>query len=175
VKLEIGSGQRPEPGYVHTDITKQNDVELDRVAPGWELDYPDNSFQVVLALGTIEHMRYKHAQMTFKNVRRMLETGGAFLFDVPNIVQWCRYLANLHAGYTDVPFSEEHILATLYGWQRWDGDEHKSGWSGQLLEDALFKAGFTKLRWGVDVMLERGIERRRMTRPEDAHYYLECR
>src|SRR6185503_20190430 len=41
-----------------------------------------------------------------------------------------------------VPFEPQHVWSTFYGWQRWPGDEHKSGWTRESLFAALDDAGF---------------------------------
>lgn len=171
-KVELGSGERPTPGYLSTDVTAPNGVELDCISPAWELSLPDGTVSEVLALGVVEHFTFTQAALTFANVYRMLEPGGEFLFDVPDLVVWCRYLTDLHDG-KPVPFTREHILATLYGWQRWPGDEHKSGWDAGRLTSELGEAGFETVEWGVEQFVGRVLLRARMTRPEDAHIY--CR
>jgi hypothetical protein len=65
------------------------------------------------------------------------------------------------------------VFATLYGWQRWPGDEHKSGWWRTRLEEELRSCGFLELKFGVDVLLDKGHRRNRFMRPHDAHLY--CR
>jgi predicted SAM-dependent methyltransferase len=173
MKLELGCGERPTAGFLHQDITPQPFVTLDFDCLPWEIEL-SGSVDEILALGVVEHLSFASADLTFKAARRMLEPGSPFLFDVPDLPVWCGYLMAHHEG-RSAPFPLEHILSTLFGWQRWPGDEHKSGWTQELLETALFKAGFHDLRWGVEVMLERGYDRRRMHRPEDAHLYVEAR
>ena len=171
MKVEVGSGQRPTPGYYHSDVTKQ--VDLDFHGPAWLIDVPDSSVEEVLALGVIEHMRYSEVKDSFFNVARMLSPDGVFLFDVPDLGVWCDYLVRFTLG-DQPPFGLDHILATLYGWQRWEGDEHKSGWTVERLESLLHNCGFTRLRFGVEVFHERGHHRRRMDDVEDAHIYVEA-
>lgn len=166
MKLEICSGERPTPGYLTTDITAK--PGLDYVAPAWELDLPDGSLTEVIALGTIEHLTYTQAAATFRNVHRMLAPGGEFLFDVPDIDVWCRYLAHPDES----PFPREHVLSTLYGWQRWDGDEHKSGWDQGMVHAYLTATGFTETHFGLDEIRGRVPERRRFSRPADAHIFV---
>jgi predicted SAM-dependent methyltransferase len=168
VKLEFGSGHRPSPGYLHNDV---NDFDgIDIVGNPWEIDLSDATVTEVLALGVVEHFTYEQARATFRNVHRMLVPGGEFVFDVPDIAAWCRYVADHFAG-RETPFPLEHLLATVYGWQRWPGDEHKSGWYDELLEKELEAAGFTTHTYGVEQFLERGLSRNRMHRPADAHIY----
>jgi hypothetical protein len=68
----------------------------------------------------------------------------------------------------------EHVMSTLYGWQRWPGDEHKSGWYRETLGAALQRAGFGEYSYGLDPFLSRGLQRNRMTRDWDAHLYCEA-
>ena len=169
-KLEIGCGHRPTPGYIHNDVNAFEGVDV--VGMPWEIDFADGTLDEVLALGSIEHLTYAQVGETLRNVRRMLAPGGAFYFDVPDIPVWCSYVVDHFAG-RSIPFSIEHVFATLYGWQRWPGDEHKSGWWQERLEQELRECGFEEYRFGVQIFLDKGIERNRFLRPHDAHIY--CR
>jgi predicted SAM-dependent methyltransferase len=168
LKLEIGCGHRPTPGYIHNDINAFPEVDL--VCSPWEIELGDGALDEVLALGVIEHLTYEQVKMSLANVYRMLRPGGGFYFDVPDLSVWCRYAAEFCEG-RPAPFPIEHILATLYGWQRWPGDEHKSGWYKEKIVGALERTGFGSLRFGVEIFLERGVERNRMRNPADAHIY----
>jgi predicted SAM-dependent methyltransferase len=169
MKLELGSGQRPTPDYLHNDINPFPGIDITCRAS--VIDWPDLSFSEVLALGVIEHMTYAEAKATFANVHRMLVPDGEFVFDVPDIGVWCAYLTAALAG-RECPMTTEHIFGTLYGWQRWSGDEHKSGWTEPMLREALGKVGFTRLALGVAEMLKRGHHRNRFDHPADAHLYV---
>jgi len=167
-KLEIGCGQRPTPGYIHNDLNPFEGVDI--VGMPWEIDFPENSLDEALALGLIEHLTYAQVRDTFTNVHRMLAPGGSFFFDVPDIPVWCRYVVDYFEG-RSIPFTIDHVFSTLYGWQRWPGDEHKSGWWQAKLEDELRQCGFTSLSFGVQLFLDKGLDRNRFKRPDDAHIY----
>jgi predicted SAM-dependent methyltransferase len=167
-KLEIGSGQRPTPGYLHNDRNAFPDIDI--VGNPWEIDLPEGSLEEVLALGVIEHLTYSQVEKTFANVYRLLKPGGEFIFDVPDIPVWCSYVVSHFNGET-IPFEIDHVFATLYGWQRWEGDEHKSGWYESKLSSTLELSQFNYWEFGVEGFLKRGHERNRMKRPQDAHIY----
>ena len=167
-KLEIGCGQRPTPGYIHNDLNAFQGVDI--VGSPWEIDLADNSLEEVIALGLMEHLTYDQVHGTLVNVRRMLKVGGVFLFDVPDISVWCGYVVDHFAG-KQIPVTIEHAMSTIYGWQRWPGDEHKSGWYRALLDQTLEKAGFTSYTYDVEAFLARGLERNRMKRDWDVHLY----
>lgn len=164
MRLELGSGERPTPGFLSSDVYPHPDVDI--VSPAWDIDLPDGSVSEVLALGVMEHLTYQQFTDTVANVHRMLEPAGLFLFDVPDLPVWCRYLIDLTEG-REAPFTLEHVCSTLYGWQRWPGDEHKSGWTVGALLDEL--DGFT-VKFGVEPF--KVYERRRFWRPSDAHLYV---
>ncbi len=167
-KLEIGCGQRPTPGYIHNDLNAFDGVDI--VGNPWDIKLGDCSLEEVIALGVVEHFTYNQVDKVFNNIYRMLAPGGIFLFDVPDIPVWCKYVADHFSG-KQTPFTLEHLLSTLYGWQRWPGDEHKSGWHKENLELAIQRGGFSCVSYGVEHFLSRGFKRNRMTRPEDAHIY----
>jgi predicted SAM-dependent methyltransferase len=174
-KLEIGCGKIPMHGYLHQDITQQEGVELDFICQPWEIDLPDNSLKEVIALAMMEHLRFDDFKKTTKHIFNLLEPKGAFLFDVPDMRVWSEYLFNLTHGKQALnPFPENHIWATIYGWQRWPGDEHKSGWVIESLLQLLKKAGFSEIIEGVEIFTSKGIERGRFTRPGDAHIYIKA-
>ncbi|MCA9487697.1 MAG: hypothetical protein KC516_01910 [Nanoarchaeota archaeon] len=174
-KLELGCGQKPTPGYLHQDVTPQNLVNLDFNCNPWEIVLPKNSLSEVLALGVMEHLRFNDFDKTLYHMEGLLKKGGSFLFDVPDMKVWSEYLYNLTHGKSNKnPFSEEHVWATIYGWQRWEGDEHKCGWTKQGLTKKLKEVGFSKIEEGVNVFTEKGIERGRFTREGDAHIYIKA-
>lgn len=169
MKLELGAGHRPTVGYQHNDLHAFEHIEY--VGHPWELELPSGSLSEVLALGFVEHLTYFQAFDTFRNVYRMLQPGGAFLFDVPDFPVWAGYyLAALDGDTPPVPL--DHIRRTLCGWQRWPGDEHKSAWDEQFLAESLIEAGFEDIRWGLTPFLNRGLYRRRFRNPVDAHLYV---
>jgi predicted SAM-dependent methyltransferase len=171
-KLELGSGQRPTPGYLHNDRNAFEDIDF--VCSPWEIDLPPSSLTEILSLGMIEHLSYAEARLTFEKAYELLVPEGEFLFDVPDLPVWCRYVAD-HFDGKPTPFPIEHLLSTLYGWQRWPGDEHRSGWYAQKLHAELTDVGFREIEYGVEIFTSRGHVRTRMGRPADAHIYVLAR
>ena len=169
IKLELGAGpDRQTPGYLHNDV---NPFEgIDYVGEAYHLDCPDASFEEIIAISFVEHLTYEKARLLFANVKRMLTPDGVFLFDVPDLAVWCRYFIT-----PDAPFDQAYVLRTLYGWQRWSGDEHQSGWTESLLHQYLTDAKFEDIAITTlpTEFLARDIYRYRFTRPQDdAHFYV---
>ena len=179
LKLELGAGHRPTRGYEHNDLHPFPHIE--HVGEAWMLDLPDNSVDEVLALAFIEHLTYDHALDTFRNVHRMLKPGGVFLFDVPDYPTWVRYylrhLGNYNEAHPEGIPDLAHVKRTLFGWQRWPGDEHLYGWDRGSLFTALRATGF---EWegpdqnveGVMRFIDRGLYRQRFYNLADAHIYM---
>ncbi len=172
-KLELGSGEKPTPGYLHQDITKSHAIDLDFVCNPWEIDLPENYLTEVLALGVMEHLRFEDFKKTIVYMKKLLKPRGAFLFDVPDMKIWSKYLYNITHG-KEAPFPPKHVWSTIYGWQRWPGDEHKSGWTKDSLFNLLREIGFSKIEEGVHIYTSKGIQRGRFTRPGDAHIYIKA-
>ena len=65
---------------------------------------------------------------------------------MPDMKVWSEYLYNVtHGRAEDNPCTAEHVWRTVYGWQRWPGDEHKSGWTREDILAVLKSAGFEKI------------------------------
>lgn len=174
-KLELGCGQKPSEGYLHQDVTLQEGIELDFTCNPWEISLPENTLSEVIALGVMEHLRFEDFDKTLIHMKKILKSNGKFLFDVPDMRVWSEYLYNVTHGRADKnPFPPKHIWATIYGWQRWTGDEHKCGWTKDELIKHLKDIGFKDAKEGMEVFTSKGISRGRFTRPGDAHIYIEA-
>jgi predicted SAM-dependent methyltransferase len=167
MKLELGCGYRPTEGYLHQDITVM--ATLDYSCDPWLIDLPENSLSEVLALGVMEHLRFEEFRKTVKHVHYLLAPGGLFLFAVPDLFIWSGYLYKSLRG-EETPFKREHILSTIYGWQRWVGDEHKSAWDFVSLKKELREFDVYD---GLDDLKQR-VERNRFYRQVDAHLYIKA-
>ena len=172
VKLELGAGHRPTRGYEHHDAFAFDHIE--HVSPPWELDFPDGTVDEVLALAFIEHLTYDQARDTFRTMHAALIPDGQFLFDVPNYPIWagyyCRQIDAPSGEYTSIP-SLDWCRRTLFGWQRWPGDEHKSGWDQALIRRELSDVGYRTVQFDVAPFKQRAY-RRRFDNPADAHLYV---
>ena len=174
-KLELGSGERPTAGYLHQDTVSRPSIKLDFVCSPWEIPLKENSLSEVIALGVMEHLRFVEFEATLKYIYKILRKGGTFLFDVPDMKIWSEYLYNLTHGHQKRnPFPPKHIWSTFYGWQRWPGDEHKSGWIREDIIKLIKEVGFSKIEEGVHIFTSKGIERGRFTRTGDAHIYIKA-
>jgi predicted SAM-dependent methyltransferase len=171
MKIEFGSGERPTPGFMSSDVYEGSNATF--IGNPWEIELPDNTVEKFLALGVMEHLRYQDFKKTLSFVIKKLKPEGDFMFDVPDMVIWAQYLVDIYSG-KNCDFEEEHVWSTFYGWQRWPGDEHKSGWTLKKLDAEIKSHGFSRIEYGVKQFIDGGFERRRMTRLGDAHIYVKA-
>jgi SAM-dependent methyltransferase len=84
--------------WVHTMLTPSSvairsalgDVSIECVGQNLhdnDLPYPDATFDAVILAEVIEHLSI-HPQMVFKQMRRVLKSGGVLLVTTPNVTSW---------------------------------------------------------------------------------------
>ena len=154
-KLAVGVG--PDAPHWRREGWRCNDVRefegVDVLGPCWDLSsIPDNSLAEVLARGVLEHLTYAEVERSFREWLRVLVPGGYFTADVPDLEEYVRRYVQIvqhpetsrgESGLIDsrepddfaaCSGAERWLRRALYGWQRWPGDEHRSGWTDRLLE-----------------------------------------
>ena len=78
-------------------------------------------------------------------------------------------------------FEHNHILATIYGWQRWKGDEHKSGWNEKTLKELICSKCNSEGHFDIyisdtpEIYRKLGLHRNRFDRKHDAHLYVKLK
>lgn len=82
-RLEIGSGGRPQPGYIHVD---QDPFawHVEAVAPAWRLPFPNDWADEIVAVHSLEHVHPRFLLPTLLEWRRVLRPGGRLRVHVPN-------------------------------------------------------------------------------------------
>jgi predicted SAM-dependent methyltransferase len=170
--LEIGSGNNPQPGYIHTDayVDDTNRHFIDVVCDARKLPFPDGEFDSVLMFGVFEHFGYFEIQEALLEISRVLRRGGIFKFDAPDF-DWF-----IHAYLTgedrntglklDPHRDEKWIMHSLFGGQDGPGMYHKWGWSEQRLTKFL-----SDPKWDFSTIHMTG---RQWRDPEENHLVMEC-
>lgn len=157
MKLEIGSGTRPTPGYEHADINPDL-PHLEYVCPMDAIPVEDNTFEEVRTVHVIEHVPVATAKKALREWLRILQPGGMAHIDTPNI----RRNANLYLnGGWDGDFSgltpEEKDVCSLNGvpnktlWLNFKAfssdkpfDSHFWNADPELLTALCLEAGFSR-------------------------------
>src|SRR3972149_9150010 len=74
MKLEIGSGKRPTPGYTHLDIKPLEGIDI--VADARKIPLPDNECEEVYSHWVLEHFSYHDTFDLLTEWKRILKPGG---------------------------------------------------------------------------------------------------
>ncbi len=83
LRVEIGGGPFPSPGYVHVDADRTS-RHLEHVAPAWKLPFADGSVTELLAIHVLEHVHPTSIDRTLGEWRRVMAPGGFAEIHVPD-------------------------------------------------------------------------------------------
>lgn len=93
-RLEIGSGNRPTPGYEHCDINPTL-PELDFVCSMEDIPVDDNTYDEVRTVHVIEHVPFDIGRKALREWHRIVKPGGIVHIDTPNFLRNARlYVAD---------------------------------------------------------------------------------
>jgi predicted SAM-dependent methyltransferase len=96
VKLNLGCGGRPLPGYINIDLDTLYELTerypLEKFPEGieihqydiFDLPFPDGYVDEVRADSLLEHISFLEEPKLFNEVKRVLRPGGIFEFSVPD-------------------------------------------------------------------------------------------
>jgi SAM-dependent methyltransferase len=83
LRIEIGGGPFPTPGYVHVDSDRMA-RHLEHIAPAWDLPFEDHSASEILAIHILEHVHPGQLGRTLEEWRRVLAPSALLRVHVPN-------------------------------------------------------------------------------------------
>lgn len=90
MRLELGSGYCPTPGFTHLDLNP-NAPQVDIVGPAFPLDLGDGCCDEIRAVDVLEHLPYRQTAAVLAEWARVLRPGGKLYVQVPDaeaIMQW---------------------------------------------------------------------------------------
>jgi predicted SAM-dependent methyltransferase len=137
-KLEIGSGNKPTPGYIHFDI--RDDVKADIVGDAKKLPFKDNELDEIFTRFFLEHLFRNDAKIVLNEMYRVLKKGGKLEIIVPDL----KYFCNLFVIETGQ--KKEWALNKIYGFEKYGEDHHYFGYDEQILSKYLSEAGFIDIK-----------------------------
>jgi Methyltransferase domain len=83
VRIEVGSGPFPTPGYIHVDHDPAA-RHLEYLAPAWDLPFDDHTVSEILAIHVLEHVHPGLLGRTLREWRRVLAPGALLRVHVPH-------------------------------------------------------------------------------------------
>lgn len=162
MKIYVGAGPDAEHwsqrGWTCNDLKEAAALYapyIPLIGPCWELPVDDNSVDEIMAKGMLEHLTYHDVERSFTEWRRVLKPGGFITVEVPDVAEYLRQYflmlkhPELHTGegFGLAPGEPDDEAAcsgldrwlrrAFWGWQRYPGDEHRTGWTKPLLQHYL--------------------------------------
>lgn len=131
MKLDVGCGDQCRRGHVGVDPYHPSAPVH---APAWDLPYASGAVDEVYTSHALEHMTKVDVGRALAEFSRVLRSGGRLDVRVPDLAYACRRFIEA----PDEPWS--HVL--IFGQHRYQGDEHRSGWTVEQLSRAIELAGF---------------------------------
>jgi hypothetical protein len=142
LRLDVGGGRNPEPGFTVLDIEDRKGVDI--VAPAWATGLHDGSVTELRARHFLEHLTLIDAKRTLREWHRILVVGGIATIIVPDILYHAEQLFEPGASeFLPGKTNFEHALAGFYGWQGLgETMGHRYGYTRRTLQELLTRAGF---------------------------------
>ncbi|MEO8714365.1 MAG: methyltransferase domain-containing protein [Acetobacteraceae bacterium] len=160
LRLHLGCGERPLPGWVNIDrVARAPGVvtDIDLTA----LPYADGSVQEILAEHVLEHLSFAEETRAWPEMVRVLRPGGRLILEVPDFEWVCAtflaasddwrdfYLvghADHYAGCGRVLDQRWGILQTMFfGNQNGEGQFHRSAYTENKLRALAQRTGFAAI------------------------------
>lgn len=139
LRLNLGSGEVPLPGFVNVDALEAA-PDVDLVADiGQPLPFDDGSVDLIYAAHILEHFPASEVPGLLRGWRRVLREGGTLLVAVPDLDVIAHRLVQLRGWFTP---PHNPWLGAIYGGQKDEYDFHKTGFTGPWLASLLSEAGF---------------------------------
>jgi predicted SAM-dependent methyltransferase len=141
VKLDIGAGEYPHEGYATVDVNP--DMNPDICAPMWAIPLPDSSVQEIISSHSLEHVTKFQVVPTLKEWRRLIAPApdGKIIIQVPDLEWCCRaWLAHPQTDWW---------LDLIYGMCTTEGEQHRTGFTSNIMKVYLEEAGLALIREGV--------------------------
>jgi predicted SAM-dependent methyltransferase len=144
IKLEIGCGKKPRPGYLTCDI--RNLPEVDYVCNADQLPFENETVDAIYSRHLVEHFTLKEFLKVLEEWNRVLKVGGEMYIICPNLLWHLAQILNGdHQSFYNKTSGHNHRywgFGSLFGWQQDEYDIHKFGYYFDLLKDILLDFGF---------------------------------
>ena len=131
MKLDLGCGQRPAPGYVGVDLHESADIKSSITS----VNLPDGCATDLYSSHSLEHVRKAEVIPTLREWYRLLQPSGQLILRVPDL-KWCIL------NWIDSGCGNGWELDTIFGSQEHDGNVHRTGFTIPMVRFYLTSAGF---------------------------------
>ena len=147
IKLEVGAGKKPRPGFLTCDIRNLPNVDI--CCPANKIPLEDNSVSEVYSRHIIEHFSFHEFLDVLVEWNRVLKAGGELYIICPNLLWHLRQIleGSHESFYIKESGKNDRFwgFGSLFGWQQDEYDIHKFGYYYELLKDILEDFGFVEI------------------------------
>jgi GT2 family glycosyltransferase len=144
IKLNLGSAGIEFPGYLSVD---KNDQRASIIADIFDLDFPENSVEEILASHLFEHISPYKSLDLLQRWFKILKPGGKLIMEMPNIEEFCKMFvtADKAARYQILTCIYGSVNTTDAGNKEEITSPHLWGWYPEIMYDHLAAAGFINI------------------------------
>jgi predicted SAM-dependent methyltransferase len=175
MKLNIGSGY-PKGQYTGTDWVNIDDApegtfDSKHVTKASVMSMPEdwtNKFEEVHCIHMLEHLNRNWRQDVVKQICRVTAPGGTAYIEVPDFRVVILLLHN--AMEADNREIEHNMTTSIYGKQRYQGDQHCWGFTKRTLHNLCTEAGFSKVSVDPSMWAAGGTPANTRFKPISSHY-----
>lgn len=166
IKIDIGCGTNPTPGYVACDARKMRGVTHVFDFGGQRWPFKDGSVSEIIMQHSIEHVSYRRLPFVLGEARRVLASGGKLIIRTPDL----RFIIDryLNGPLTPEFPPDQEFIATNFGenanalspgwWavlkmfsgQDYPGNEHRFCFDFETLRNVLASQGFPNAKRFTD-------------------------
>lgn len=156
MKVELGAGDRPAPGFIAYDL---NPRTADVIGSACDLPFRDGSVEALRAVDVLEHISYRRTQDALCEWARVCAPGAVLFVQVPDAGTIMEWYASLNPKLRRVENNRETTSIKGAEWRLlgghddgryadgdagddWDWNAHHSLWEEHSLKAALLVAGF---------------------------------
>lgn len=137
LKLDIGAGDFPKPGYTSQDAYGTPEI----LSPMWDIPLLDESVDEIITDHALEHVSLPEVKQSLKEWLRILKPGARAIVIVPDLVWCCQNWLNWQ--------TDDWHMHTIFGHQGSEGQQHKCGFTHKLLRQYAEEAGFRVVEDGT--------------------------
>jgi predicted SAM-dependent methyltransferase len=141
MKIEIGAGSKPTPGYVHVDAVPADGVDV--IDDGRTLaTFDDGIAEEIYSHWFLEHVARHEVPPMLERWQRVLAPGGAIRIVTNNHEAHNRCLAEGQITWREWSYLI-YAVENKRGYSVWD--VHKCAWNRELLEETLRGSGLVEV------------------------------
>jgi predicted SAM-dependent methyltransferase len=151
LRIDIGCGATPRPGFVGVDLHPAADIHWDLA---WGLPFADETVVEIRSDHCFEHLELPRVVEVLRACHRVLVPGGQLDFSVPHIDPYLEAYARrdrdfLHEKIVDVPAEQAALYDTCFdriAWLLLRSGEHRSLFDRESILHKTHLAGFHDVR-----------------------------